>query len=589
MCWRGRDDFGNSCEITLLVSQQKMIFRYYIIFFVILLLRPSSSTETNSLAVLSNDSVVSVQGEVAEPSVISDSSTTALNSTLLPDTEDTFPSNEASLILESDSEALSSKSNRTRLLDEMIDRHQIVINDDTLLFLDTLFHQFQQFINENSTDFQLVSSSDLMATKTESENCRQNLDQLQIQYQAMEKEKSLFEIRLKMVRNDLTVAKIVGEQQKLSVDEEKVDLEHRVKLLQLENSRLQTEILQARKAATIAAKQHQKQQQQQSVPCKCEGEATAATGNPSSSFASLFSTSTGSLPSSKPTPVSRKDEGAASFSGEVRNVTHEDGSIMRTAKTLLPIIYTTINTIFPSAISFIAWEYRLAYRVVDVVKDRAMVVANESTIIASLLDTKSNDSYLNLIKEAYQRELAPSVSEVIKEGEAVYKGYGLDGYLTPVYKLIMTCCYSLMSRLKQYYEEANDVYDMAKWIWQDSEELFHVIGNFIAQNPVIVQALGDSSTIVTKGILLILVFVLMVKLRRVIIGLVLLGVIVALLPLLIALYIGFKLLSFIWPKTKVKKGTKKGKKGVLSQSGSGSQLMPVSQTSMGIGGRAALR
>eukprot|EP01033_Poteriospumella_lacustris_P001476 gene1477-1070_t len=84
----------------------------------------------------------------------------------------------------------------------------------------------------------LLHRDDVAGIVQELHVCRDHADAITSMQYKSEQQRELAEIRLKKCRNDITVMKVTAEQQRLVVEEEKVDLEYRLKEAQREIARL---------------------------------------------------------------------------------------------------------------------------------------------------------------------------------------------------------------------------------------------------------------------------------------------------------------------------------------------------------------
>lgn len=107
----------------------------------------------------------------------------------------------------------------------------------------------QQLESSCPAEVQESFYSQLRVLDSDLTNCRNDLAAVSDRYKELEKNHSATEIRLKITKNDLHVAKLNNEQQKLSLDATQLENEAKIEALQKEIHRLNSMLVEARKQA----------------------------------------------------------------------------------------------------------------------------------------------------------------------------------------------------------------------------------------------------------------------------------------------------------------------------------------------------
>jgi hypothetical protein len=432
-----------------------------------------------------------------------------------------------------------------------------------------------------------VVNQDEVSSIQDLQACREQTDFAISQQFSSEQQRDLTEIRLKKCRNEVSILKASADQQYLSIEESKVDLEFRLKEIQRENARLRISLEDLKRSKLM---QHQ-QQIQNNQNCECPTSSLSTSGSQSASI--LHSSSEQSHSATKPNgntsppkpglsasgtgseklPHSAENNSQVSFGRLSSLPRHDNATTVPVSNEELSIgrflRYNFPNWLrkqfFPYLLSFLVWEYRLLFSgcwtVFNLVDPRIWENGNQRIVqpIYKVINEWHqmcirNHSYF-WIKLEPNSWLVAFVTSSYSYLEANYRRYQAivsssfvgDRLVSP--ELINGTDSLLSSTSINEGNHSSSLYAvLIETFIEDCVSVFDQIAGTLAQIHQVKLLFGNNAIIACQMVVLSFSLVVMVLYRKVLLGLWVLNVLVTFLPVLLILLLISSVLGMFMPK-----------------------------------------
>lgn len=462
----------------------------------------------------------------------------------------------------------------------------------------------------------LLHRDDVAGIAQELHICRDHADAITSMQYKSEQQRDLAEIRLKKCRNDITVMKVTAEQQRLVVEEEKVDIEYRLKEAQREIARLR-----------LAVEDLKRTKVQSSAPCDCKNPQDAGSrshsatpppgtasehmptsGGPSSRvFTTPASSSNAHVHADKganaKTQEIERQEGTLSYKGpsaskspftpDSKNTSLAAGHPEATLSLGSTLGYSLPNWIrhqcAPYMLSFVVWEYRVLFMasklVASVVDPRIWAFLQSSVMnpihqrISLLMEAISVDllALLERVQVAF-----PWSSWIVHH---LLDGMRVASHLSSRYQRFYaedTAAYSAVASGALYNSQVNateattththasstSTYaNLVEYLLEDLHGAYSTCVATIASVSQLKLLFGSRAEAAGRWITIGIVAIVMTLLRKMLLGFLLLALLATFFPILLALLVASSTVSVFMPRKRkiVKKRARKVPDGSMPE------------------------
>jgi hypothetical protein len=411
-------------------------------------------------------------------------------------------------------------------------------------------------------DVQESFNSQLQLLSSEISSCRNELTASNERYKELEKSHSTAEIRLKIVKNELHVAKLNNEQQKLSLEAVQLENEAKIESLQKEIGRLNTMLVEARKSARGTNKlseREDKMPKNTNVPS-----AIPANVHPQECTISLAlsnflgigslneeesSVEQSTTPTISPQAVPEKTKNnRVDEIAEERNAEKHGGATNNTEKKMSLTVgdhmkSSLFNKIIPTLVDFVLWEYGSAFRLGRMVWSDYLW-----PVIFKTKDVLHFDYIIDILMQRYQNKVKPKLDSQMNSIQQYLHDNHWDetyeAYLEPYIDFVIdkTHFFAYYGYLVFQGEESPSI--MVDYILK--------LIRSISSLQSIQQIFGSNSvSAVQVGAGLVMVAT-MYFFRRLLVGLGLATIALSILPVILALFAVLKVMSYFYERKGVR-------------------------------------
>lgn len=418
-----------------------------------------------------------------------------------------------------------------------------IARDNLILFLSHAIDRYEQsntLVNTSGApDLVILSQNDIIQRDSEIQLCQEREQQVTSALHRAEQQRDLAEIRIKKCKNDVTVMKITAEQQILATEEEKVSLQYQLKEAQRELLRLRVQLEETRRSSPAVP-----------APCACNPYATS-------------SKSPLSDPSHPPPPVKSREDSLQGFDASIDQSNNSSiktrarvTTNFATGKLFDSMLITLQTKGLPSCVGFVAWEYQQLFSVTTVLQTLLgkylwkqspplTMTASErlKTFFVEHIEPRAAqaithiDEFLtrNDVEEIYMHFVRPNGMRL---GDLLRQ---LGGYLTKL-------------------PEQGSTSNIILVVMQDMQLQLQNLVSLLAKQKQVRYVFGSDSEVAVRCALMAVTLWLSYVYFRFLLGIGLLALLLALLPVLLTLLAATILLSLVIPRRKTKKAAKRTKK-----------------------------
>lgn len=203
------------------------------------------------------------------------------------------------------------------------------------------------------------------------------------------------------------------------------------------------------------------------------------------------------------------------------------------------------DSIFSHFINFVFWEYGLLFKLFGY-SSRLGYSVWENIILPSQM-------FQQYLIPWFRTKLSPLLLQ-LKLSYVNYLGDAHEAYIAPIFNFFLDTfhyvTYYAVTRLEDYDGIYPFLQDLIVYVYSQIKQL----SGFLSKISSVQNFCGEQCEIGIRALILFICVLIIFYLSRIILGLGLLCVIATVLPIMLGLYIIFKIFSFFAPKKKSKKG-----------------------------------